>query len=749
MNTEEKITYNIGIDLTDLKADGAEVGSILGGIAAKATKEAQVIDKAFKTLHKTLSGYIADLDGTPSAKELEKMLKEYQKYVDKSNKIESKFDKRIDTLKSQNENGQNDEKIAKTTKKKNETLAKQDFAVKNQELDFAKLFGNMDEMTQPLIVELRDKVKNWVDVAGKNLSTEELNVVTEAFNSMDISVSEKDHFAVLKTSMEDYVAVAKRVPQANADVKAAQLGVSIALREESEATDRLIQAESELEQARQSGDQQKITQAVTKHTEAQTALQKATENSATSVGVLTKAEADLADAQVGRDAKVKDATASLQDVGTQGMKAVGAAQDVKGILGNLGVDVPKDIAGAIEGVGTMMNGLSTMDLTSPMSIVTGSIKVVAGMVQSITSLFGGNKKTQAELARRQSEDLEKRKTAEMEISQLYRERYDWAQKIGESTLNHIKRQGEELDSQTTANEKDQQDLLDKLYNTDYKSGQHIERNWLGKEKIVEDRDSLAGKSWQEIELLAESGKLSEEGMKYYQAVKEARVEGDALAKRQEEYLEQMKEITTGSTYQGVVSGIVEGFKAGKRSASDFAKSFDDLMQGAVVSALNLLADQKMRKWYDDFAEKGEGGYTEDEIAQAKQEYIDYLNQLELDAKALEEVTGITIGGEVGGREAAKRGIATASQESVDENNGRLTAIQSHTNELNDTLKVISPNIASIKDSMDFMRDNASDQLVALNGILSNTTPIAAMQSEISLMRGDINTLVVKGISIIR
>ena len=40
------------------------------------------------------------------------------------------------------------------------------------------------------------------------------------------------------------------------------------------------------------------------------------------------------------------------------------------------------------------------------------------------------------------------------------------------------------------------------------------------------------------------------------------------------------------------------------------------------------------------------------------------------------------------REASERGIATASQESVDENNGRLTVIQGHTYTMNENVKLI-------------------------------------------------------------
>ena len=72
------------------------------------------------------------------------------------------------------------------------------------------------------------------------------------------------------------------------------------------------------------------------------------------------------------------------------------------------------------------------------------------------------------------------------------------------------------------------------------------------------------------------------------------------------------------------------------------------------------------------------------------------------------------------REAVKRGIATASQESVDENNGRLTAIQGHTfslvqgvTELNRTSNAILDKVAGIeRNTM-----NANSRLYEIQGEL--------------------------------
>ena len=59
------------------------------------------------------------------------------------------------------------------------------------------------------------------------------------------------------------------------------------------------------------------------------------------------------------------------------------------------------------------------------------------------------------------------------------------------------------------------------------------------------------------------------------------------------------------------------------------------------------------------------------------------------------------------REASQRGIATASQDSVDENNARLTTIQGHT--------------YSLVQGLEELNGTANEILVRVTGIEANTT----------------------------
>lgn len=537
------------------------------------------------------------IDASEAKAELQPLLDQYQTYADKRKKIEEKFQADRKTLQNADGSlkpGVKQGNVDELDNAKEKALQSLKFDEAKEGVDLTKLFGNLDNLTLPSMKTLRDKIKVWIDEAGNSLSPEALKAVSDAFLKLEIKIADKDPFSVLKSSIADYKTSTKEVAEA-------QELYNKALRENGKDSEVAKQAAEKL----------------------------------------TKAQKD-------RAASLAKANEAIKSVASDGQQIVGAAQDVIGILTDLGVKVPENAEKALGGIGQVMEGLGSIDLMKPMTIVTGAVKMIGGWVTTITSLFGGHKELANELERRNQESREKAYLAELEINQLYRDRYDWAQKIGESNLSYIKRQGEELNNQANANDKEQKDLWDKLSKSEYKSGEHIEKTGLfgwGRE-IKEDWSSLSGKSWDEIEKLASSGALSEEGMKYYEALKKAREEGEDLRAREQEYLESVREITTGSTYEGVVNGIVEGFKAGKRSAADFADSFEDLMSSAVGSALNSLANEKSRAWFEKFAEMGKDGYTTEETSELKADWIKLNEDLAEEAKNLESITGVSLGGNV-------------------------------------------------------------------------------------------------------
>jgi hypothetical protein len=85
------------------------------------------------------------------------------------------------------------------------------------------------------------------------------------------------------------------------------------------------------------------------------------------------------------------------------------------------------------------------------------------------------------------------------------------------------------------------------------------------------------------------------------------------------------------------------------------------------------------------------------------------------------------------RTAASTGIATASQASVDENNGRLTAIEGHTFNMNETLKIVAANGVVMR--------------AHLSRISNNTDRLEAIENSIGSVKSGIDQINTKGINI--
>ena len=115
-------------------------------------------------------------------------------------------------------------------------------------------------------------------------------------------------------------------------------------------------------------------------------------------------------AQVDADRKKLDAAnKSLNEVAKYGAEAVDAVSEFTGMLEGFEVEIPEWLKGTTEGLGQIFDGLGSIDLTRPFSIVSGAFKTVAGIGKTLGSIFGiGNKDKKKEREiQRQIKNVEK------------------------------------------------------------------------------------------------------------------------------------------------------------------------------------------------------------------------------------------------------------------------------------------------------------------------------------------------------
>lgn len=220
---------------------------------------------------------------------------------------------------------------------------------------------------------------------------------------------------------------------------------------------------------------------------------------------------------------------------------------------------------------------------------------------------------------------------------------------------------------------------------------------------------------------------------------------DKIIAKQEEVadiVDKTKESLTQVSFDSMYDSFTERLLDMESDAEDFADDFSGYLQKAVTSVMADKYKGKLKEWYDAFAADNEDGeITQAELETLKAKWQEISEEAVKERDALAKIYGWESSSS---REASAKGIATASQESVDENNGRLTAIQGHTFNINE-------NVTAIREMNARVVANTGDLLRAVVIIQGHTERMAARMDRIddgiSSMRNDMNDMTLRGVKI--
>lgn len=189
--------------------------------------------------------------------------------------------------------------------------------------------------------------------------------------------------------------------------------------------------------------------------------------------------------------------------------------------------------------------------------------------------------------------------------------------------------------------------------------------------------------------------------------------------------------------------FIEAFRAGEDAAEAWGKKVDDIVADVIKrmlvskyleEPLGEIFDKYKSKWYKD----GEFAGI-DAIMESMNGFANDLNSVGDEFQAIWDALPdsiknlITVTDDAANREASERGIATASQESVDENNGRLTVIQSHTYTMNENVKLLVLFSDKMLETTNAIRENSEfcKKLDKLDSIDKEVTRLRVKLDEIS------------------
>lgn len=621
------------------KRENKEAGITTGG-GGLTPDQKDALAAAWDSNDKNRSAALAATFEEEKEKEAEAMrdyLSEYGNYEEKKLAITQEYEKRIAEATTEGEQKTLQEELKKK-------MADLDMEELKEGLDWESVFGDLDKVSTESLQSLRTRLKEYIDTQ-KDLQPDSLKDLVRAIDSIDKKLNERNPFTALKTSIS-------QVQSTTLSVKEAQEAYNKAVREGTEAEQQ--NAKATLDAARNAK---------------QKALAEATDALHNSVG------------------EVKE--------------YVGAAEDLLGLVEQFGIDPPEWMGEWLEGVGQTLDGLESIDLTRPMSILTGGIKALSGVVKQVFSLggiinWGGSnaKEVQAtmerltnrnELLQTSIEDLTdtiKQSRGTKSVA-AYRDAYKMQQETNSNYLQMAMAQAGYHGSHHSWNyywSGFNQAQIDKL------SGQ-IGRRWDGNLWSLSPEEMKALRSnvdmWTQIQNTGKGGyggRLTEKLDDYI-----------AQAGKLEELTDQLYEGLTGISFDGMYSSFIDNLMNMKYGAKDAAEDISEYFMRAMLSnKIGEMYSEKLKGWWEKFGKAMEDNeLTEAERNALTEEYMKYVDEALALRDNLAAATGYDKTEADGTSQSAKAGGFTAmTQDQGTKLEGMFTGGLQHWSSMDDRLESV-------------------------------------------------------------
>lgn len=521
-----------------------------------------------------------------------------------------------------------------------------DFAHFKDSINFADVFGQLDTQTTDALTILRDKLKEYINNAAGELGPEDLKELQDAFKELDLKIAERNPFGELRSGMDEYRTAQEDVKKAQADLNTMMQGGEVILSEYVDENGNAVKTLLTLEQA----------------------------------------EANLNSAQQKRQQTLEKLTRSANSIGAQGMQVVNAGRDIVEMLGNFGVEVPEAVTATLDGLGQVMSGLESIDLTKPFSMITGSVSILAGIGNTIAGLFGGG---------RDFSDYEELKSRYEALSDIWdtliskKQEYidiDYgveAQKAADEArqLVEVSIQRQRQLAQTLAgsgagwfSHSEGYKVNDRLGTADWKRLSELVGQQVGSLNDVLNLDAdIIGKVLQDETFVSVLTSVNSEFITYIENIEKY---GEQL----EEIARQEQEAITGIGFDAFKDGYIDMLADLDSTNEDFAKNFEQYLQNAILRSLianKYAAD--IKALYDDWAEMGADGLTKEEVEALRQQQQELTDRLLAEREQLKDLFGWTSDGTTTGSSQSPQSgaLTTMSQDSISTFEGIGRSVQTH------------------------------------------------------------------------
>lgn len=668
-----------------------------------------------------------------------------------------------------------------------ETMAKEISALKTEgfkdSINWDAVFGDLGEQSADSIAYSLTRVKEYFESAKDSMSTEDIKNFTEAIKNMENEIASRSPFSAFKKSIEDITSSKEAFVAAIQEMADAQAALTIAQNEYNEAQIALQELQAQVDAGTMAENAEQYVSAQERLTQAQNGVVAATERS-------NRAEQNALTARNNITSSYKNFATQLKSVGgvisglgenaknlagvfsSKVANGIGKALDVLDSVMNAAdtcinalADTGKSVSAAMvqtaSASGTAMQATATASATAistveKASVILAIISAALQVATAIAGLFNNDEELQEHIDGLQGEI----DALQWQIDNL--EAVKLEETLG-NTFENVRDIIRETNKEVYASLRGLDEYGD--YYTYWYHAMTLRAEAYGAavDKIAE---AYAGASYTADKMLGSAkwdnakdtmSKYAEQMVKVREQISDEEEKKDSDQSAIDGYKQQMAEIAQEMAV--VINEMVEGIIGG--SAADIASQLgdaffeacmngEDAMEAWGAAAKDIIRDVIKQMLVSKFLEQPLGEifdkykakwFGSDGTFNGIDAVIDSMAGFSADLDAVgsgfsqiwealpDSVTDWFANDE---RSGTSKGIATASQESVDENNARLTTIQAHTytlvqgvNELNATGNMMLERLAGIEEHTQNSAESLAD---ALSQVRSMRNTLEDMQT---------------------
>lgn len=631
------------------------------------------------------------------------------------------------------------------------------------------VFGNLGEQSLQSLQFTLDKVRTYFNQEGKNMSVEQIKIFQEAIDKMEDEIASRNPFTAMHKSFTDISDAKTELVNALEELAVAQRELTAADVEYREALEAKNAVIERIDNGELAQDCDELTEANNRLAKSTTALataqkknSKAEQRTLTARNKVTKSYKTFATnlnsaGKVATDVgkKASNLARVFSDDIADGMEkaldcideVLDATTDVISAIGDVGKSVGKGMTETVDAMGTATESTAQATATSISTVEKASVilTVISAALQiatAIANLFNNDDKKQKEIERLQKRidqlqwELDNQDAVRLQknvgnaleqVKKIYAEARQEVLKLHGVMQNATAWQkwiaGCVYQSEIYA--KTVEKIADYWAKASYTADKA-----LGSKRYDESRKQLENLA--EQQLLVQKQLNEEESKKHTDSgkVQDYKNKLAELAEEMATLINDMLEDIIGASAEDITKQLGDAFFEAVKSGEDAMEAWRNKVNEIVSDILRRMMIQKLLEEpigqiFDKYKQRwfGTDGRFKgiDSVIGSMDEFSNDLNAVGSSFKAImdelpDEIKQYFTGDEE--RQASERGIATASQDSVDENNARLTTIQSHTytlvqgvaelnatgNQILDKLSGIEDNTAKTAETLDDVKD---------------------------------------------